>query len=262
MSILWTTRVWEHATGIKGTNLLVLLCLADHAQDETGLSWPSVAHIAERARCSERTVQRAIETLADLGWLTVERRSGHSSRYSLSMPVTPDTHVTPDNDTHVTPDILTGVTPVSPTPDTSVTPPPTPMSPRTVKEPSMNNVVGLRTQPQRDDTVSRDIPLHVQQHTLAFVTSPDEQARWRLAWSEVHTLAREWDPIAHLLKYLAKCRKQGRTITPEDWLAWFAEDEQDARAKARERAEQGSSEDLWEKQLRESQHRQRQEQGR
>ncbi|MDH6462023.1 AraC-like DNA-binding protein [Micromonospora sp. A200] len=51
---------------------LVLLTLAAHA-NENGDAWPSVATIARYVGCSERTVQRALAKLVELGRLAVRQ---------------------------------------------------------------------------------------------------------------------------------------------------------------------------------------------
>lgn len=130
MSIKHMNAVWSQAE-VDQTTLLVLLSLADQANDE-GRTWPSVAHLAQRARCSERHVRRILKELEESGWLRIEHRAGRSSMYWLTIP-TPDTQVTPDvevsPDPRVTPDKLSPLTPRSPhpghpgqgTPDTQVT---------------------------------------------------------------------------------------------------------------------------------------------
>lgn len=97
--------------------------------------------------------------------------------------------------------------------------------------------------------MSRDIPAHVQQHQLAFVTSSEEAECWRRAWIEVRALAHEWDPLTHLSMYLAKSKRRHRAVSPDDWVAWFTEDEQKARAEARERATQQNGYDSYEEQI-------------
>lgn len=62
------TRVWDE-TRFKGTDLLVLLCLADHANDD-GLCWPSYDRLALRARCTRRQAIRCLERLISDGWVT------------------------------------------------------------------------------------------------------------------------------------------------------------------------------------------------
>jgi hypothetical protein len=45
------------------TEMLVMLALADHANPEGGLSYPSVERLARYCRFSERTVQRTLREL-------------------------------------------------------------------------------------------------------------------------------------------------------------------------------------------------------
>lgn len=58
---------------------LVLIAIAAH-QNKAGDSWPSVATIAEYADCSERTVQRAIVKLVNLGRLAWRMVAGIATR--------------------------------------------------------------------------------------------------------------------------------------------------------------------------------------
>ncbi|MBU4214309.1 MAG: helix-turn-helix domain-containing protein [Actinobacteria bacterium] len=118
MSIDITRAVWEDAH-FSQTALLVLLALADHA-NEDGVCWPSVARLATRVRTSERHVQRVLGDLEQAGWLTRDERPGRSTVFRVTPP-TPDTQVTPDME--VTPDtqVREGVTPRSERGDTQVT---------------------------------------------------------------------------------------------------------------------------------------------
>jgi hypothetical protein len=70
-----------------GSDRLVLLAIADRADDDGTDAWPSVAWIARKARVSERTVQRSINTLVRLGELAVVRGNGvgRTSRYRVVM---------------------------------------------------------------------------------------------------------------------------------------------------------------------------------
>lgn len=67
------TWVWEHSRA-AGTDLLVLLAIADHAADDGGNAYPSVSTLARKTRVSERTVQRSIRTLVELGELAVDNQ--------------------------------------------------------------------------------------------------------------------------------------------------------------------------------------------
>lgn len=55
--------------------MLVALAVADFA-DDVGKAWPSIATLARKARCAERTVQDAISALRRRGELAVEVGSG------------------------------------------------------------------------------------------------------------------------------------------------------------------------------------------
>lgn len=63
-AMLW---VMESAPVISHTELAVLYALADRAGDDGTAAFPSQAWIAERARCSERTVKRQLKNLAGRG---------------------------------------------------------------------------------------------------------------------------------------------------------------------------------------------------
>lgn len=62
MSVHVTSKVWL-LTGLSPVEKLVLLKLADHASDDGGDAYPSVARIALEVGCSERTVQRTLRDL-------------------------------------------------------------------------------------------------------------------------------------------------------------------------------------------------------
>ena len=94
MSATWMRAVAEQASEVRGTPMVVLLCLAWHANDD-GLAWPSQATIAEWAHVGIRQVERVLDGLVALGRVTREPRPGKSSMYRLhAEPLTSD--VTPD----------------------------------------------------------------------------------------------------------------------------------------------------------------------
>ncbi len=62
MSIRVSSLVWESSRQKSG-NLLVLLAIADHA-DEQGVAWPGLALLARKTRLSERHVRRCLNALA------------------------------------------------------------------------------------------------------------------------------------------------------------------------------------------------------
>jgi hypothetical protein len=79
MSIKIMDRVWDHSQA-TGTPLLVLLCLADWANDD-GECWPSVSKIGKKCRLQDdRHVKRVIRGLQELGEVIVVIGGGKSSR--------------------------------------------------------------------------------------------------------------------------------------------------------------------------------------
>jgi len=91
MALVWPLQM---APGAKA----VLVSLADQANDD-GVCWPRIATIAERTCFSERSVTRALNELAEIGALTVQRVPGRLPRYIL----TPDKLSPPDPRQVVTP---------------------------------------------------------------------------------------------------------------------------------------------------------------
>jgi hypothetical protein len=135
VSVAVMTWVFQHSQS-TGNDRLVLLAIADRANDDGDDCWPSIPTLARKARCSERTVQRSIKSLAALGELAVEEGAGpHGvNRYRVLMPPPTGDNLTPPPGDNLSPRQVDagdsgdtrGVTPVSP--DTSLRPknPPTP----------------------------------------------------------------------------------------------------------------------------------------
>lgn len=80
------SAVWKH-TDLRGTELLILLGLADHANDD-GYCWPSYAKIAAKARTSTRWAMRCVKKLESQGYLIREHRGnvGRSNVYRIPTP--------------------------------------------------------------------------------------------------------------------------------------------------------------------------------
>jgi hypothetical protein len=64
---------WAFDQPISATEKVVLLALADHANDR-GECWPSVSLLMQRAYVGERTVQRSLQSLENSGFIVRERR--------------------------------------------------------------------------------------------------------------------------------------------------------------------------------------------
>src|SRR5262245_39475872 len=69
MSIKVSTEVWQGSRNKSG-NLLVLLALADHA-DDRGIAWPGIPLLAHKARLSERHTRRCLKQLVASGELEI-----------------------------------------------------------------------------------------------------------------------------------------------------------------------------------------------
>ena len=87
MSIELMTRVWKFSSH-RGTSLLLLLSLADYANDE-GICWPSITTLAHKCRLSPRQTQRLIQKLVgskEIKVLHIGDGRGNSSRYRVTPP--------------------------------------------------------------------------------------------------------------------------------------------------------------------------------
>jgi hypothetical protein len=79
MSIKVMSDVWDHSRA-NGTPLLVLLCLADWANDD-GECWPSISTIGKKCRLKDnRHVKRVIRELERINEVVVVVEGGKSSR--------------------------------------------------------------------------------------------------------------------------------------------------------------------------------------
>lgn len=87
MSIKLISAVWENAP-VDGQRLLVLLALADYANDD-GYCWPSVPNLAAKARASDRWVQLTLRDLESNGILELVSNGGGRHKpnlYRLNLP--------------------------------------------------------------------------------------------------------------------------------------------------------------------------------
>lgn len=87
MGLRWYRQVWSDETlGTKPASYkLVLLALAEFADDETGACWPSIATLARMAGLKERQTQNIVHDLAANGYLTISiaRGRSNSNNYTL-----------------------------------------------------------------------------------------------------------------------------------------------------------------------------------
>lgn len=74
MSIEAMSTVWKHSRR-KGSGLLLLLAIADFANDE-GAAWPSVDTLAAKCRMSIRNTQELLSDLSAEGEITIDPQAG------------------------------------------------------------------------------------------------------------------------------------------------------------------------------------------
>lgn len=82
-------RVWE-SSELGGTELLMLLAIADFADDE-GQAYPSVRTLAKKCRLQPRRVNYILASLQTRGELQVRKNEGPkgTNRYRITLPLQP-----------------------------------------------------------------------------------------------------------------------------------------------------------------------------
>lgn len=135
MSVKVMSWVFDHSRS-SGTDRLVLLVLADHADDERWQCWPGQKRLADKANMTARNVKRCITNLVHLGEVEVLRQGTGATtslyRITPTASVTPDIARTPTASVTPTADVTGGVPPVS---GEGVPP----QSPKPSIEPSVNH---------------------------------------------------------------------------------------------------------------------------
>lgn len=149
-AIIW---VMEEAPVENHAELVILYALADRASDNGRAAYPAVAWIAERARCSERTVQRHLKNLEARGVINkgdqriVEhfRSDRRPTVWDLDLTLTKTTtgcqNVTPTDDGRGDTESTTGCQPEPSGVTTSAERGDTALSPKpslTIHKPSLN----------------------------------------------------------------------------------------------------------------------------
>lgn len=88
------SRVWGSAP-VKESNLIILLALADFANDN-GICWPSLPALAKKARIGRRQAQRNVWKLQEMGLLAIDIGTGPrgANTYKVLWGVSHDTLVT------------------------------------------------------------------------------------------------------------------------------------------------------------------------
>lgn len=72
--------VWRHSRA-RGNHLLVLLAIADSANDDGEDAWPTKKTLAAKTKLSVKTVQRCVQDLWEDGELLVEKNAGGTKHW-------------------------------------------------------------------------------------------------------------------------------------------------------------------------------------
>lgn len=78
MSVHVSNDAWRNSTS-TGNDLLVLLKLADNANEDTRIAWPSVGTMARYIKVDRRTIQRCLRRLELTGEITAEGDPYHAA---------------------------------------------------------------------------------------------------------------------------------------------------------------------------------------
>jgi len=220
-AMLWAL---EHAPVQNPARLVVLLALADRASDDGTAAWPTVAWLAQRARCSERSVQRYLQALqeedrvirpGDQELVSHIRRDRRQRVWDLVMdaparPLTGRQTVTPSEEHGVTAGaprgdsaVADGVTLLSPEPSF------TPYGSETVLEPSnAREARGTETAPA----------ITFEAFYAAYPWHTGRQAAVK-AWTKAVKAADPADIVAGACRYAADTnRDPAFTKQPATWL--------------------------------------------
>ena len=87
MSVRILSEIWEHSQA-KGSELLLLLALADHADSVTAECYPSVKRLAKLIRMSKRNTQYLLRKLEEDGHITIKPKASpnKTNLYKLHRP--------------------------------------------------------------------------------------------------------------------------------------------------------------------------------
>ncbi len=87
MSLKHYKHVWSSYPELKGSFKLVLLALAEFANEENDECWPSIARLAEMTGLKERQVQNLLRDLQTDGYISIETNHGRKNTnvYKLTM---------------------------------------------------------------------------------------------------------------------------------------------------------------------------------
>lgn len=204
MSIKIMSKVWD-IEGIDSSECLVLIALADHADDQ-GRCYPSIARLSKRTKLSDRGVQKVISRLIEKGFITVTPCAGQGGANLYTVTATPEPR-SPLDDVHPRTEFTAPPNHVRETPE-----PRSPKPSRTIIEPLPEaNASGRDASPAEP---VEDFSKQLFDRAVAFLGRhgvPERQARGIVGkWRRDHTDAAIFDAFA-------ACSRAG-AIDPIPWI--------------------------------------------
>ena len=85
MSVRIMSEVWKHSRA-EGSQLLLLLAIADHADDE-GKAFPKIENLAMKCRQEKRNIKYLLKSLEGIGELVIKRGRGRGNRSQYTVTV-------------------------------------------------------------------------------------------------------------------------------------------------------------------------------
>lgn len=82
------SRVWD-SSKLKGSELLLLLAIADNARDD-GHAWPGLSLLAAKTRLSRPTVSKKLSALVESGELYIHAMKGYVHHYVVLVEMAPE----------------------------------------------------------------------------------------------------------------------------------------------------------------------------
>lgn len=178
------SMVWD--IDLPPSEKLVLLSLADQANDTGTNCWPAVETIARRSGQSARTVRRSLASLEERGHLSRQHRGGTSTQY----------HIHPCH--CVTPDTVSPLTDWQDTPATVSTTPATvsPKPLRTTIETPSKNIARAEKPADLDEQVWQDWKRvrkkPITPTVMAGVKREADKLGWTVAQAITHAAESSW----------------------------------------------------------------------
>ncbi len=204
MSISLMTDVWK--LKLQAPRKMVLLALADNANDEGTDCWPSVGKLVEKCSMSERAVQGHLSALEEDGYIKRHERLGRSNKFTI--------HV--DRIRH---ELLQKVKALADTPAKSAPPISGPDLPPQILHPSPSNPRGINTPadsaPPQDlhTTPAESAPITTREPSLKTTTTSSnaiESCGGDVSFEKLHYPVCSQEESIAIAELVASCPPESR----------------------------------------------------